>query len=118
MKQIKLVHFDGPFGDCTSAYQVYFPENITVEQFINTAIQENPDEWGAFILGTFGSTICQYNRGIKQVRNLEYYYKVKDCHINTAWAHGGWSLMDYTLNIKEKVEEGDNNDISYHQFAH
>lgn len=118
MKQIQLIHLDGPFGDCTSAYQVYFPKGITIEQFINTAIQENPNERGTFTLGALGPAICHYNRGVKQVRNPEYYNKVKDYHVNTAGAHGGWSLMDYTLKIEEKVEEGDNNDISYHQFTY
>ena len=50
-KQIKLIHRAGPFGDCTSIYDVSFPQDITVEQFIAAVVKENPHEWGSISLG-------------------------------------------------------------------
>lgn len=115
-KNIKLYHIDGPFGDCTSAYSVFIEHSMTVEQFIDTVIAENPGEWGRFTL-KYNKQVCSYSRGAKTILDLDFYNKVKDYIVIRATAHGGWSLMDYDLDVNEKVEEGDNNDISYHQFT-
>ena len=115
-KSIELHYIDGPFGDSTSAYSVSTKDPMTIEQFINTVITENPNEWGSFTL-KYNNHICDYSRGIKFIQNLDFYNKIKNYIIAYATAHGGWSLMDYNLIVNEKIEEGNNDDISYHYFT-
>ena len=106
MKKLDRYRIDGPFGDCTSAYKIYFPEGITVEEFINFVLEENPGEWGSFILGSCfsGEILGRYNRNQEnrfKINNLEYYNKIKDFHPIEVEACGGWSLMDYMIYTKE-----------------
>ena len=115
MKKIQLQHLAGPFGDCTSAYGVYFPEDMTVWEFITTAIQENTNEWGVFSLGVFSPILVEYKYGAYNLRDEEHLMRIKDFHIEKVSAHGGWSNMDYYITTKER-EELPNDDISYHQF--
>ena len=106
MKKIRLECTAGPFGDCTAAYKVYFPKGITVEEFINLVLEENPDEWGSFHLGSLmGTVIGNYNRSKENKftpQNIEVYEKIKHFHPVEIFANGGWSLMDYTIITKEK----------------
>lgn len=97
-KKIKLIHRDGPFGDCTSVYDVEFPQDMTVCEFVTTAVAENPQEWGSFSLGWRKPIIAEYKHGVLQLRpdTWEEYQHRK---IAKARSHGGWSLMDYELEL-------------------
>ena len=109
MKQLHYQRTDGPFGDCTSAYCVYFPEGITVEEFIQLVLAENPDDWGFFTFGGYFSGAClgEYDRTKSdsrfKIKNLDIYNKVKDFHPTRIDAHGGWSRMDYMITTKEVI---------------
>lgn len=93
-KQIKLLYKDGPFGDCTSQYEVTFPSNITVSKFIELVIKENPKEWGDF--GVYWNwPIAKYRDG-KLFASVEF-DEYKDMKILRVQAHGGWSRMDYII---------------------
>lgn len=110
MKKLDRYCIGGPFGDCTSVYKIYFPEGITVEELINLVLEENPDEWGNFTLGSYfnGETLGHYDRNKEnrfKIKNLEYYNKIKDFHPVKVEAHGGWSLMDYLIHTKEDYNE-------------
>lgn len=93
-KQIKLVHKAGPFGDCTSQYEVTFPQNITVGEFIKLAIKENPKEWGAFSV-YWNWPIAKYRDG-KCFTSVEY-DEYKDMKVLRVQSHGGWGCMDYII---------------------
>lgn len=106
MKKIIRSRVAGPFGDCTSQYKVSFPEGITIEEFINLALEENPDEWGGIFLGHYfsGNKLGDYDRSKEnrfKINNIEYYNKIKNFHPIEIEAHGGWSLMDYMIYTKE-----------------
>ena len=109
MKQLHYQCTGGPFGDCTSSYCVYFPEGITVEEFIQLALTENPDEWGSFTLGGYFSGKClgDYDRTKSNnrfsIRDLEFYNKVKNFHPIEIQSRGGWSLMEYMITTKEVI---------------
>ena len=98
-KKIKLTVRAGPFGDCTSAYDVSFPQNITVEYFIQSVLQENPNEWGTIGLG-WNHILADYSHGTITFR--EDYDIYKNERVLKAQAHGGWSLMDYQLELVPK----------------
>lgn len=93
-KQIKLIHKAGPFGDCTSQYEVTFPKNITVGEFMKLVIQENPTEWGEF--GVYWNyPLAKYRDGklFTAVALDEY----RDMKVLRVQAHGGWSYMNYII---------------------
>ena len=93
-KQIKLIHKDGPFGDCTSHYEVAFPQDITVGEFMKLVTQENPTEWGEFGI-YWHYPLAKYRDGklFTAVALDEY----RDMKVLRAQAHGGWSRMDYII---------------------
>lgn len=99
-KKIKLIHRDGPFGDCTSVYDVEFPQDITVAEFIQLVVDENPHEWGSFSLGWKQPTVACYSHG--SITYTEAYDTYKLAKIASVSSNGGWSLMDYSLKLVPK----------------
>lgn len=97
-RKIKLHQVAGPFGDCTSAYAVEFPEGLTVKEFISLVVNENPDEWGRIALGWIRPTLAEYNHG--SIVYTELFHKYKTREIFKIEANGGWSLMDYNITLK------------------
>ena len=98
MNKIHRIYKAGPFGDETSLYDVIFPEGMTVAEFIETIVEENPKEWGDFLHGFHNPIIAEYQRG-KIVYKPEF-EKVKNKVVEKAEANGGWSLMSYDLSFK------------------
>lgn len=97
-RNIKLHQVAGPFGDCTSAYAVEFPEGLTVKEFIPLVVNENPDEWGRIALGWIRPTLAEYRHG--SIVYTELFHKYKTREIFKIEANGGWSLMDYNITLK------------------
>jgi hypothetical protein len=95
MKQFKLIHRAGPFGDCTSGYDVSIPEDISVGEFVQMVITQKPHEWGKITCGR--AIIADYKHG-EIIRGPDY-NKLRNAHVATVSAHGGWSLMDYNIVI-------------------
>jgi hypothetical protein len=116
-KQIKLIHKAGPFGDCTSQYEVTFPKNITVDEFMKLVIRENPTEWGDFCV-YWNCPIVKYRDG-KCFTSVQY-DEYKDMKILRAQAHGGWSRMDYIIDPekppKPELKINFNNSTGYFPF--
>lgn len=87
-------------GDCTAKYSVSLDKVYTVKDFIQTVIAENPDEWGYIGINDgqtiFGNPCCEYRWG-NLISDLP-----KELHektITSVKADGGWSRMDYLLDI-------------------
>lgn len=116
MNKIQFKHRAGPFGDCTSDYEVYFPENMTVYEFIIAVLEEYPEEWGSFSTSWLDNAFIKYKAGgLINICDKERFLRIKDYHIKKVSANGGWSLMNYYITTKER-EELPNNDISNHLF--
>ncbi len=98
INKIHRIYKEGPFGDETSLYDIIFPEGITVAEFIETIVEENPKEWGDFLHGFRNPVIAEYQQG-KIVYKPEF-EKVKDKIVESAKANGGQSLMSYDLSFK------------------
>ena len=92
---IDLIYRAGPFGDCTSGYDVSFPEGMTVEEFIKAVVAERPNEWGKITCGR--CSLADYKRG--EIHYSPDYEELKSARAATISAHGGWSLMDYNIVI-------------------
>ena len=82
------------FGDETSNYDVT-SDSKTAKDFVNKVLTSFKGEWGYFHLG---GKRYEYRYGVllnnipDEVLNREIVYPIK--------ANGGWSAMDYRINIK------------------
>lgn len=93
-------------SDCTRPYYIDLEKELTVGEFINEWIADNPTEWGSFLV-----TTCEDNpfAGIR----IDYKYgaltdepfppKVLHALIAKAKGYGGYTLSDITLIVKELV---------------
>ena len=97
MKQLKQIHLEGPFGDETNLYRIECPKDTTVQQFIKLILQEYPNEWGA--IRTKGKIILEYKHGEIDIITADL-IKYINCIIKNAKGYGGWSLMDYDIEVE------------------
>ena len=90
----------GPHGDETSQYIGKINNQIIIKDFIENELKEN--EWGKIYINN--QYVCKYkNKIIYDVKNnlLKQYQKNIIQNIS---AYGGWTLMDYYLDIEELNE--------------
>lgn len=86
-------------GDCTQPFEVILEKEYTVEEFVQTVLTRN--EWGCICVSNkwkvYGNTKCEYSREtLKSVFPDEILCK----KVVAASSDGGWSCMDYWLQIK------------------
>ena len=90
-------------GDCTASYSVtLLKKNITVKQFVEEVLS-NDAEWGRISIGGnyFEPDACawyKYGKLEKEDHQLIPYY---DKIITKVKADGGWSLMDYMIEVED-----------------
>lgn len=94
-----LKHIAGPFGDETSRYEVYFDKPTTVAEFIVEVLKNRSQEWGTFSLGWTISFI-KYRYGKYLFTNEALFNEIKNKKIVSAKASGGWTAMDYILEVE------------------
>lgn len=98
----KLIHKAGPFGDCTSNYDVQLDKNYTVGEFVETVLKEEPKEWGHIIIkqkgSIFGGPDCEYRYGELITEPLPEEFLKQD--VKEVKASGGWTLMNYFITVK------------------
>lgn len=128
MQKIKLVHTGGPFGDCTDNYDVEFPKEWSVREFIMYIVREysvDKGEWGSFSISCreySHQPILEYRRGsvslyewsvkllgeerVKELHDiaLDILHKKQDARIMRITANGGWSNMSYDLYLREDTD--------------
>lgn len=102
MKDIKLYHKAGPFGDETSLYDMEFEEGTTVQDLIDFALSKK-QEWG--YIRTSGDSL----RRLSYSHVTEYRYgkiignnipnNICQKKVRKGFASGGWTRMDYTVEI-------------------
>ena len=95
-KQIFMQHTGGPYGDETSSYKFTIIGNeMTLEQFAE-AIAEDEREWGSIRKSSpFGEVLADYKYGKINYRADKNIKIAKE-----GTANGGWSLMDYYVEVK------------------
>ena len=91
-------------GDCSAPYAVKFTNGIkpTVTEFIDHILKERNDEWGYV-------NIKHTNNGIKykhgEIISDELDEDTKSLHIAEACAFGGYTRMDYYLDLEDWWKE-------------
>lgn len=93
----------GPvWGDCTAPYEVILDKEYLVREFIEEVL-ERKREWGYIGIKTdnpfrcLGEPKCEYRYG-QLLGTLPGYMSRK---IKSVTAHGGWSCMNYILELEE-----------------
>jgi len=85
-------------GDETAKYSVTFDGEYTVEKFA-AEVLSNPNEWGTIHLYYNYNELksVDYSKGIllEQIPS-----DINTLKIKAVTAHGGWSLMNYEVDIK------------------
>lgn len=96
MKLFKLRTAGPTAGDCTTPYYVDFYSECTVREFIDEVLKKG--EWGYIMIGKFfdGPKI-EYSHGM--IASGVFSQNILDSKIKKATAHGGWTRMDYMLDI-------------------
>ena len=86
----------GPFGDATANYDVRISNGMTVMEFCN---QINEDEWGSIDVND--ETLANYYYGGKfRIADNNLFKKVWMKRVKSAWANGGYGMMDYYLEVE------------------
>ena len=100
---IKLKQCTETFGDCTAGYEVTLTKKYFVKEFVDEVVS-NEREWGYIGIknekywSVFGDPNCEYKRG-KLISSLPDEYLDKE--ILSAKAVGGYSRMDYLLEVEQ-----------------
>lgn len=79
-------------GDCTAGYKLILSEKVTVADVVAKALSSG--EWGSIQVG--GEKI-EYKRG--EIIGSNFSDKLLSSTIISGRASGGWSLMDYYLEL-------------------
>lgn len=102
MKKFELIHTGGPYGDETSTYDGHLNMPLTVNDFVITVLNNYKDEWGIITIGPHLAHIeYRYGQITDTSHNIDKYLNKKIKSFN---ARGGWTLMDYALELEEKNE--------------
>lgn len=104
----------GPVArDETAPYAVSLDRPYTVKDFIDAVIANNPKEWGRIYVHTvhdiFACPSCEYRYGVVDQGSGRYGALTAELlgkPVKSASANGGWSNMDYVLNIGALPIEG------------
>jgi len=97
-KKFSLIYTGGPYGDETSSYDGYLNQPLTVREFIDAVFEQHPDEWGRIRI--FDDTYLDYRYDeIEFISSQFNEYLGKK--IKSFTAHGGWTLMDYSLTLED-----------------
>lgn len=104
---IKLIQTGGPYGDCTSDFNVKFDRPYTIGEFIKEIYEEATERsWGHVYVTNGrdrwdGKAICFYRYGWEKPCPPVYLDRV----IESATCNGGWSLLNFYVTLKEEVPE-------------
>ena len=95
MKLFELISAGPEAGDCTAPYNIRFNRECTIREFIDEVLKQN--EWGYITIDDYVNGPCCEYRNDKLLTPLSH--AILDMPIKSATAHGGWTRMDYFLDI-------------------
>lgn len=100
-RDFKLVCTGGPYGDCCCSYDIELRGEWTVQEFVEAVLKKNGNEWGYFYIGGGRNMFDKPYRAEYRYGKLKepIQGKIARRKIKRVTAHGGWSLMDYTVDI-------------------
>lgn len=86
-------------GDQISHYEAKFVENPTLEEFVSWILANRAYEYGVIHeKGSWAKVYVEYRDG-KVAEFCDNYSEIKDKKISLNSMDGGWSLMDYSIDI-------------------
>lgn len=93
---IKLTQTSETFGDCTALYSVEMDKPYTVKEFIKQVLKRK--EWGYIeIENRYGDPKCEYKGKTIITENLPE--EILSQPVVKVRASGGWSRMDYIIEL-------------------
>lgn len=103
MTTLKLLQTGKAGSDCTAPYDVKIYGQCTVKEFVECVFAQFPKEWGYIGIADgsiFGNPKVEYSKGrLTTENNLK---NVENCTVLKATTRGGWSRMDYYLQIETR----------------
>lgn len=95
-------------SDATAMYDVLLNREYTVKEFIIEALETRPKEWGFIRIKSKDdkwseTPEIEYRYG-KAIKGTDLSVFPFDSKIKSIFAHGGWSNMDYFVELEEEVE--------------
>ena len=91
---IKLTQTSKTFGDCTALYSVELDKPYTIDEFIKEVLKRK--EWG-YIETDDGNFKCEYKEN--KIIITEIPDEILTKPIIKVRANGGWSRMDYIIEV-------------------
>ena len=93
-------------GDETASYSVTNYRSKTVGEFIKEVLETMPNEWGYIKVKQDGVSWlsyprCEYKWG-KLIQDIDEKYK--SLRIKSMTGDGGWSRMDYEIEVENETE--------------
>ena len=98
-------------GDCTAPYKIELDKKYTVLTFIQEVLRNKPNEWGYIGIKShdpdglfFGKPRIEYRGGevLGGIENMPIYFvELLTTNVKSASADGGWTRMDYLLEVTE-----------------
>ena len=98
---MKLTQISKTFGDCTAIYSVELEKPYTVGELIEEILKRK--EWGYIGIDDKGDTIFgnpHYEYKDKEIIGAKLPIEILNKQIKNVKARGGWSNMDYVIEIK------------------
>ena len=96
-KEIILKYKGGPYGDECSDYEFNTSTIMTFKDFVET-IAADKKEWVYIKTSYFGDPLAEYSHG-----EITYYTdKLGSFVTPQGSASGGWSRMDYIINLVQR----------------
>lgn len=101
-----LIQTTSESSDCTCEYEVKLDKEYTVGEFVNTVLDKCYKErgyigifkdTGHYVDRTFGNPLIQYKYGLLKTDNFSN--KILNQKIKSVTASGGWSRIDYLINL-------------------
>lgn len=88
-------------GDCCAGYEIRLEKGYTVSEFIETVLKERINEWGYISIKKKDAGVlnCGYKYG--KIISEQLPKEVLSKHINRVSASGGWTRMDYKIELRE-----------------
>lgn len=99
----KLLQCGSESRDCTAPYKVTLDKSYTVRTFIDAIINERKNEWG-YIIVNYGNKRFSSGYRYGKLEN-EMDESVLDKPVISANASGGWTRMDYVIEVRKSFFE-------------
>ena len=100
MKDFKFNKVGGPYGDQCCDYALTVPEGATLQDLFDFIVTQN--EWGSIRIDydITKAPIAHYNKQTLTV-TCRFDDKMLDKKIKRVHASGGWSLMNYVVDLEK-----------------